>query len=70
MQSENSVQSPIAVSMSGQRRRLWVNNETALGECRPSDGLVLNECWPVYPRWWWKDSVLAHEEDQYTVSSG
>ena len=31
-QSENSVQSPDAVSMSGQRRRLWVNIETALGK--------------------------------------
>ena len=47
-QSENTVQSPDDVSMSGQRRRLWVNIETALGECqvlvrktRPSDGLVL-----------------------------
>ena len=32
-QSENTVQSPHAVSMSGQRRRLWVNIETALCEC-------------------------------------
>ena len=31
--SENMVQSPNAVSMSGQRRRLWVNIETTLGEC-------------------------------------
>ena len=31
--SENKVQSPNAVSMSGQRRRLWVNIETALGDC-------------------------------------
>ena len=30
---ENTVQSPNAVSMSGQRQRLWVNIETALGEC-------------------------------------
>ena len=30
--SENTVQSPNAVSMTGQRRRLWVNIETALGE--------------------------------------
>ena len=44
-QSDNTVQSPNAVSMSGQRRRLWVNIETELGEChvvgkvycRPSD---------------------------------
>ena len=32
-QSENTVQSPNAVSMSGQRRRLRVNIEAALGEC-------------------------------------
>ena len=32
-QSENSVQSPNAVAMMGQRRRLWVNIETALSEC-------------------------------------
>ena len=32
-QSENTVQSPNAVAMTGQRRRLWVNIETALGEC-------------------------------------
>ena len=46
MQSENMVQSPNA--MSGQRRRLRVDIETALGEChvfaqsiqRHSDGLV------------------------------
>ena len=31
-QSENMVQSPNALSMSGQRQRLWVNIETALGE--------------------------------------
>ena len=54
-QSENKVQSPNAVSMSGQRRRLWVNIETSLGGChvfadvlaqvysRPSDGLVLGQ---------------------------
>ena len=45
-ESENTVQSPIdAVSMSGQRRRLWVDIETVLGEChnRPSDGLVLGQ---------------------------
>ena len=37
--------------MSGQRRRLWVSIETALGECHvlaqsysgPSDGLVLSQ---------------------------
>ena len=48
-QSENTVQSPNAVSMSGQRQRLWVNIETALGEChvfvrsiqQTSDGIVL-----------------------------
>ena len=32
-QSENPVQSHNAISMSGQRRRLWVNIETGLGEC-------------------------------------
>ena len=32
-QSENMVQSLNAVSMSGQRRRMWINIETALGEC-------------------------------------
>ena len=32
-QSENTVQSPNAVPMPGQRRRLWVNIETVLGEC-------------------------------------
>ena len=53
-QSENTVQSPNAVSMPGQRRRLWVSIETTLGEChvfadvrrvysRPSDGLVLGQ---------------------------
>ena len=31
-QSENTVQSPNAVSKTGQRRRLWVNIETALVE--------------------------------------
>ena len=44
-QSENTVQSPNAVSMTGQRRRLWVNIETALSECHVFDqsiyGLVL-----------------------------
>ena len=52
-QTENIVQSPNhTVPMLGQRRRLWVNIETALGEyhifaqsigahSRPSDGLVL-----------------------------
>ena len=29
----NTGQSPNSVSMLGQRRRLWVNIETALGEC-------------------------------------
>ena len=53
-QSENTVQSPSAVSMACQRRRLWVNIETALVEwgyatClrkvynRPGDGLVLGQ---------------------------
>ena len=32
-QSQNTVQSSNAVSMSGQRRRLWINIGTALGEC-------------------------------------
>ena len=32
-QSENTVQSPNAVSIPGQRRRLWVKIETALSEC-------------------------------------
>ena len=32
-QSENTVQSPNAVSITGQRQRLWVNIETALVEC-------------------------------------
>ena len=32
-QSENTVQSPNAVSKTGQRRRVWFNSETALGEC-------------------------------------
>ena len=31
--SESTVQSPKAVSRYGQRRRLWVNSETALGGC-------------------------------------
>ena len=31
--SENTVQSPNAVSMTGQRRRLWVNIATVLVEC-------------------------------------
>ena len=56
--SENTVglHSPNAVSMSGQRRRLWVNFETALVEChvfvqsrplnnRPGDRLVIE---PVF----------------------
>ena len=46
-QSENTVQSPNAVSMTGQRRRRWVNIETALVECqvcnRPGDRLVLGQ---------------------------
>ena len=47
MQSDNTVQSPNAVSLSGLRRRLWDSIETAL--ClrkvysRPSDGLVLGQ---------------------------
>ena len=32
-QSENTVQSPYAVSMTGQRRRLWGSIETTLVEC-------------------------------------
>ena len=32
-QSENTVQSPNAVSMTDQRGSLWVNIETAFGEC-------------------------------------
>ena len=32
-QSENAVQRFNAVSIAGQRRKLWVNIETALGEC-------------------------------------
>ena len=52
---DNTGQSPNAVPMLGQRRRLWVNIETALGEChvfadvlaqvynRPSVGLVLGQ---------------------------
>ena len=32
-QSENTVQSPNGVLMSGQRQRLWVNIKTELGEC-------------------------------------
>ena len=52
-QLENLVQSPNAVSMTGQRRRLWVNFETALVEChvfaqsslynRPSEVSVLGQ---------------------------
>ena len=30
---KKTVQSPNAVSMTGQRRRLWIDIETALGEC-------------------------------------
>ena len=49
-QSANTVQSPNAVSMSGQRRRLWVNNETALCEYHVfADVLVQSiqrtQCW-------------------------
>ena len=32
-QSQNTVQSPNAVSMTGQRRRLWLNIETELVDC-------------------------------------
>ena len=32
-QLEHTVQSPIAVSMMGQRQRLWVDIETAFVEC-------------------------------------
>ena len=32
-QSESTIQSPDAVLMTGLRRTLWVNIETALGEC-------------------------------------
>ena len=50
-QSENTVQSPNVISMTGQRRTLWVNIETALVEChvfaqsiqQPSDRLVLGQ---------------------------
>ena len=50
-QSENKVQSPNAVSIMGQRRRLWVDIETLLVECpilrkvynRPGDRLVLRQ---------------------------
>ena len=53
-QSENTVQSPKAVPMASQRRRLCVNIEAVLGECHgfawsihdyssPSDGLVLGQ---------------------------
>ena len=47
-ESENTVQSHNAVSMTGQRRRLWVNIETALVEChvlynRPGDRLVFGQ---------------------------
>ena len=54
-QSEKTVQSPNAVSMTGQRQRLWVNIETVLVGChafaqstvyhcdRPGDRLVLGQ---------------------------
>ena len=42
-----SLKQHYAVSMTGQRRRLWVNIETASGEChvysRPGDKLVLGQ---------------------------
>ena len=50
--SENTVQSPAAVSMTDQRQRLWVNIETALVEYAtclhkiyniPGDRLVLGQ---------------------------
>ena len=46
-QSENWVQSPDAVSMTGQRRRLWVNIETALGECHVFAQSILYTADPV-----------------------
>ena len=45
-QSENTVQSRNVVLMSGQRRRLWVSIETALGECR-----VFAQSIQCKPRW-------------------
>ena len=48
--SEKTVQSPNPVSMTGQRRRQWVNIETILVECpcnvynRPGDRLMLGQC--------------------------
>ena len=42
--------SPDAVSMLGQRRRRWINNETALGECLAIDGTnVLRHPLSLYP---------------------
>ena len=38
-QSEMTVQSPNAVSMTVQRRRLWVNIETALVECHVAQSI-------------------------------
>ena len=41
-QSENTVQLPNAVSMTDQRRRLWVNIGTALVECHvPAPAMVV-----------------------------
>ena len=45
-QSEKTVQSPNALSMMGQRRRLWVNIETVLVaqvHNRPCDKLALGQ---------------------------
>ena len=49
-QSANTGQSPNAVSMLGQRRRLWVNIETALGECHVfadvlTQSMQQTQCW-------------------------
>ena len=45
-----TAQSPNAVAMLCQRQRLWVNIETALGECRVFANLLaqsiqLTQCW-------------------------
>ena len=46
----NSRQSPIAVSMLGQHQRLWVNIETASGECHVfadvlAQSIQQTQCW-------------------------
>ena len=64
--SENTVQSPNAVSMTGRRRRLRVNIETALVACHLFAQIIqfISSVLSLIISWTFRS--LAHEEDQYT----